>query len=491
VIESFEPEGKPGRNILSRLDLIRLLVETFCAVNYQLIFKPMRISLPAVFLKPKLRKPQFMPRATVDLVDNERVVQRYRLIMVLIGIFYPLWRYYAYFITPTDFESYEQRGLIGVLFLTAALLTYIHPFFKRNIGRIFNGVAFIWVTQVFVLIWASDVSPDYLLMGLITIFCIGGSFLNQKGLLWFYLLCVALTGVTVIVSPHPETITFFFGVVLVLSISYACFLTLVTLFKDLNESKEALALRTREFEELSAAVQTMFLPNETWVKDLGFEIAGYYRPAEKCGGDWWSFFVKREETLLVFVGDITGHGPGSAMMTASVASYLKALRNSHVDKSASELLKELNLYLLDLQRNLATNSRYLMTMAAVELDLRTKTLHLWSAGAPFPFLMNETGEITLLGGLGNPLGLSPELSLHYETIEMNPKDRLFIYTDGIIEMSIGEERQLGERRLKKMFSATRAQKPADVVRTLETELDGLKFSAKQEDDFTFVILDVS
>ncbi|RYZ63364.1 MAG: serine/threonine-protein phosphatase, partial [Proteobacteria bacterium] len=450
----------------------------------------MRFTLPSFLIGHSIGKTTFMPKANASLVGDERVVQRYRLIMVMIGIFYPLWRYYAYFISPNQFESYEQRGLIGVLFLTCALLTYVHPFFRRNISRIFNGVSCIWVTQVFVLIWASEVSSDYLLMGLITIFCIGGSFLNQRGLLWFYVLCVALSGVTVVVSPHPEeTITFFFGVVLVLSISYACFMTLVSLFQDLNDSKEALALRTREFEELSAAVQTMFLPNETWVKDIGFEIAGYYRPADACGGDWWSFFVKREESLLVFVGDITGHGPGSAMMTASIASYLKALRSSHSDKSAADLLQELNHYLLDLQKNMATKSRYLMTMVAMELDIKTRTLHMWSAGAPFPFLMGATGDITLLGGLGNPLGMSGDLKLNYETVDLNAGDRLFIYTDGIIEMSIGEERQLGERRLKKMFANTRSQKPADVVRSIEAELDKQKFLPKQEDDFTFVILD--
>lgn len=450
----------------------------------------MRFASAFTFFRPTLSKTRLMPKSNDALVGSERVVQRYRMIMVMIGFFYPLWRFFAYFISPSSVESWEQRGLVGVLFLGTALLTYIHPFFKRNIARIFIGVSCVWVTQVFALIWASEVSSDSLLMGLIAIFCVGGSFLNQKSLLWFYLLCIALTGVTVFVSPHTETITFFFGVVMVLSVSYACFMTLVTLFRDLNESREALALRTREFEELSAAVQTMFLPNETWVKDHGFEIAGYYRPAEKCGGDWWSFFVKREESLLVFVGDITGHGPGSAMMTASVASYLKALRNHQTDKSASDLLNDLNNYLLDLQKNLATKNRYLMTMVALELDLKTKTLHMWSAGAPFPFLMNAAGEISLLGGLGNPLGLSEELSLHYESVEMNSRDRLLVYTDGIIEMSIGDERQLGERRLKKMFNATRNEKPTDVVRSIERELDLVKFLPAQEDDFTFVILDV-
>ncbi len=447
------------------------------------------LSIPSLF-RPALSKARLMPKSNEAIVGNERVVQRYRMIMLMIGLFYPAWRFIAYFVSPTSTESWEQRGLIGILFLGTALLTYIHPFFKRHISKIFIGVSCIWVTQVFALIWASEVSSDFLLMGLITIFCLGGSFLNQRALLGFYLLCIVLTGITVFVSPHTETITFFFGVVLVLGVSYACFMTLVNLFRDLSESKEALAIRTREFEELSAAVQTMFLPNETWVKDIGFEIAGYYRPADACGGDWWSFFVKREESVLVFVGDITGHGPGSAMMTASVASYLKALRNHQTDKSAADLLKDLNNYLLDLQKNLSTKSRYLMTMVALELDLKTKTLHLWSAGAPFPFLMNEGGEITLLGGLGNPLGLSEDLSLNYESVEMNPKDRLFVYTDGIIEMSIGQERQLGERRLKKMFGATRTEKPADVVRSIERELDQAKFLPVQEDDFTFVILDI-
>lgn len=426
-----------------------------------------------------------------NVVTEDRILHRYRLIMGVIGILYPLWRFMVYFFEQAPgSETWTERGFIGILFLFATLATFIHPWFRRNVATLFDCVAGIWTLQVFFLIWRSDMDPDYMQMGLITIFCVGGSFLNQRGMLQYYLLCLVLTGYTVFLHPEIESTTFFFGVLIALTVSYICFNTLIAVFRDLRETQTALVKRTKEFEELSAAVQTLFLPNATYVKERGFELAGYYRPATACGGDWWSFFVVHEESVALFVGDITGHGPGSAMMTASVASYLKAIRNNSSGKAVPDILQELNNYLLELQGNVESSSRYLMTMAAIEVNLKTQRLQLWSAGAPFPFLTNDSGKTHALGSSGNPLGLSQKLNLGYEDVQVTKGDRIFLYTDGITEMKITEDRQFGERRLTKLIQATREMKPQEAVRAIEADLDSQKFTSEQEDDFTFVVLDV-
>ncbi len=440
-------------------------------------------------LKALLRR---QPTLTSSVVNEERILSRYRLIMGIIGFLYPLWRFTIYFLISGQTESWSERGFIGVLFLVATLATYAHPYFRKNIATVFDIVAGVWTLQVFLLIWRSELDSDFLQVGLITIFCVGSTFLDRASMLKYYLLCLVLTGYTVYIFPDEQSTTFFFGVLIALTVSYVSFLTLLTVFTDLRQSQETLAKRTKEFEELSAAVQTLFLPNATYIKERGFELAGYYRPATACGGDWWSFFVVHDESVSVFVGDVTGHGPGSAMMTASVASYLKAIRNTSTTKrDVPDLLNELNHYLLDLQRSLESNERYLMTMSAIELNLKTKRVEMWSAGAPFPYFLKSEGTVTVMGNPGHPLGLDDSMKLGYDSLEVDTGDRLFLYTDGIAEMKIGEDRQLGERRLAKLIQNTRTLKPQEACASIEKELDRQKHGTAQDDDFTYVILDIT
>jgi len=61
----------------------------------------------------------------------------------------------------------------------------------------------------------------------------------------------------------------------------------------------------------------------------GYDIFGWYRPAERTTGDFYDFVKTRGGRLGVVVGDVTGHGIGPALITAtaqaSLRSYLKVL----------------------------------------------------------------------------------------------------------------------------------------------------------------------
>jgi serine phosphatase RsbU (regulator of sigma subunit) len=426
------------------------------------------------------------------IISEDRVLYRYRIIMALIGVFYPAWRYFAYYFQPNENESWEQRGMIGVFFLTFTLLTYIHPYFKRNVSTYFNIIVYTWFVQVFYLMWVNDMSDQYLLMGFVTIFCVGGTFLSQNGLLGYYLLCIILTGFSVIWHPDHRILSFFWGVILALTISYACFKTMMSVFSELRISQGKLAKRNQEFEDLSAAVQSLFLPVESTVAKDGFSLSGYYRPAENCGGDWWSFFSENKDTLSVFVGDVTGHGPGSAMMTASISAYLKALQHTQSDRSIPEVLQRLNSYIRELQINRTSSERYLMTILGVELDLKTRKLKLWSAGTPWPIILRKDGNVELIGQVGSPIGLAEELKLGFETTDLSLGDRLFLYTDGILEMKISADQMLGERKLGKLLQDTKDMSPSSAIAALAIKLDELRLKkSEQEDDFTFVILDAA
>jgi serine phosphatase RsbU (regulator of sigma subunit) len=332
-------------------------------------------------------------------------------------------------------------------------------------------------------------SFDYLVMGLVVIFTAGGGFLSANAMLGYYLMCILLTGATVVAKPDMQHLTFFWGIVTALIISYLGLKSLLGLFRDLRTSKAALQKRTDEFTALSSAVQTLFLPDkEEWKTDQ-WHVAGFYRPADGCGGDWWSY-SEHDHKLSIVIGDVTGHGPGPAMMTASIASYMRALQNERPDLAMGDLLRALNRHLMDLHGGRHSEQHYLMTVHAIEVDPLSKQIHSWSAGAPSAAIFNPNHETRFLGSRGAPLGVEAHLQLGSDSAPLHSGDRILLYTDGISEMKCGD-RILGDRRLLKIATNDLHLSPLAATRSLVGQLDRLRGATEQDDDYTLVVLDVA
>lgn len=421
--------------------------------------------------------------------DHERLLHRYRTMMVTIGILYPLWRFMAYYVSPNANESWEQRGMIGVFFLGFALSTYWVPYFRRNVATYFNIITYIWFAQVFYLMVVNNMSFDYLILGLVVIFTAGASFLDADAMLGYYLVCILMTGSSVILKPDAHRLTFFWGVLTALAVSYVGLRSLLGLLRELRKSKADLQRRTDEFTALSSAVQTLFLPSKNDLQTERWHISGFYRPVDGCGGDWWAY-SETNDRLAVVVGDVTGHGPGPAMLTASISSYMRALQNEKPEMDLPNLLRALNRHLMELQIAEPVSKHYLMTVQALEIDFKALKVTSWSAGAPPVAIFSTEGEMRILGNAGSPLGIDNDLQLGTDSCPFNHGDRIILYTDGISETNV-DRRQIGERKILKFAASDLKLSPPQATRALIKRVDDLRGKGIQDDDYTLVILDVA
>ena len=433
-----------------------------------------------------------IPKLTSHLpsVDHKSMLKRYRALMVTIGILYPLWRFGAYYLNPNANETWEERGMIGVFFLTFAGLTYWTDYLRRNVAIYFNIINYIWFIHVFYLLVINDLSSEYMFVSIVVIFTSGASFLDASAMLWYYLMCICLTGSLVIQKPEPYRMTFFLGIIAALATSYIGLRSLLGLFKQLAENKNALQKRTDEFTALSTAVQTLFLPDKQELKTEHWHIAGYYRPVDGCGGDWWSYF-EHNKKLTILVGDVTGHGPGPAMMTASIASYTRALQTERPDLTLNDILHALNKYLIELQTEKSGQHHYLMTVHALEIDLNTKKISSWSTGAPGAAIYDAAGAVRFIGQQGSPLGLRADLQIGYDSCDFMPGDRIFLFTDGIAEMNLDGAVRLSERKFFQMAAQDRDLGPLQSAHAFVNKLDKMRGANEQEDDYTLIMLDMA
>ena len=246
---------------------------------------------------------------------------------------------------------------------------------------------------------------------------------------------------------------------------------------------EALQRQQAKDLELTAAVQNLFLPRQRLARSGAVTVCGCYRPASLCGGDWW-WYDESPEGLTVFVGDVTGHGAPSAMVTASTASFFRA-RKQQSRQSMEDFLADLNTDLLQLSQG-----EYRFVLSALVIAGDGRSLRWLNAASPPLFLMDAAGKVTALNAVSAPLGANAELQVSTVERALQPGDRILAYTDGLNELALPDGRQLGTKRLAKIFAATRAMGAEAAVDYLSAQLDVERGSVAPPDDITYAIIDV-
>jgi sigma-B regulation protein RsbU (phosphoserine phosphatase) len=235
--------------------------------------------------------------------------------------------------------------------------------------------------------------------------------------------------------------------------------------------------------EVARAVQATLVPAAAVIELPGLTLAGHYQPAAQCGGDWWGYFELPGNKLLVAIGDVTGHGVGSAMVTAAARGALAALLSLNRGRvELRQLLATLNDAMLATARG-----EYAMTCFACILDRRTRTLAWANAGHNAPYLCARGGEIGALAQRSDRLGDRAEASFELKHTKVGPGDLLCWYTDGMVEGESPAGRPYGEQRLQRSLRGV-AGEPADrALATLVADLHGHLEGADQRDDITVVI----
>src|SRR5690606_32671105 len=110
--------------------------------------------------------------------------------------------------------------------------------------------------------------------------------------------------------------------------------------QELEISTKALVYKERVAKELEIAanIQKELLPKEIPVIS-GLDIAAGILPAEEIGGDCYDFLATDDNNLLMYLGDVTGHGVPAGIVV-SIANAL--IYNYSHDTDMREILSQVN-----------------------------------------------------------------------------------------------------------------------------------------------------
>jgi serine phosphatase RsbU (regulator of sigma subunit) len=245
---------------------------------------------------------------------------------------------------------------------------------------------------------------------------------------------------------------------------------------------EALEKRRMDEElEVAAEIQMRLQPVVPPIVE-GWEIIGVSTPCLEVGGDYYDFFKrKKDNRLVIALGDVAGKGVGAALLMSSLHAAVRA--QSQMRASVVEVMSEINQYIYE-----NTPSNEFLTLFYAELDPKSARLVYSNAGHNPPILGRCSGEIVRLEAGGLPIGISPEASYSERAVVFSPGDVLVIYSDGISESVNGEDEEFGESRLIEVVRQN-LDCPASCLRDRINEaLRRFAGAAPPEDDMSLIIL---
>jgi phosphoserine phosphatase len=241
-------------------------------------------------------------------------------------------------------------------------------------------------------------------------------------------------------------------------------------------------VRKRQLEgslALARCIQQNLLPREP-PRIPGYELAGWCRPAEATGGDFYDFTPVRTG-LAIMIADATGHGIGPALETAATRALFRSI-SSHVDPP-SEILSQINRWLCG---DLA-DGRFVTAFVGI-LDPQRHELHYASAGhGPLFWYSAGSRKVRATHATGLPLGVFDPLDIAPAPfVPFAPGDIGVLLTDGLIEACNPEGASFGQRRVADWIVQHAQASAADLVRLLEQAFQEFIGTSPQDDDVTAV-----
>lgn len=234
--------------------------------------------------------------------------------------------------------------------------------------------------------------------------------------------------------------------------------------------------------EIARSIQRGLLPTEGPALDH-FALAGWNRPADETGGDYFDWQSLPDGRLAISLGDATGHGIGPALVMASCRAYARAslLAGAH----QNGVLDRLNRLLAD---DLPPNR--FVTFALALLDPKSARVDVLSAGhGPILWYHYNADKMENLEAQGIPLGMIGGVKYEQGTeAQLGPGDMLILITDGFYEWENPEGEEFGIARIETVIRESRDCKPDEVITTLRSAVETFCRGTEQKDDLTVVLL---
>lgn len=250
--------------------------------------------------------------------------------------------------------------------------------------------------------------------------------------------------------------------------------------------------RVKRQVRLAADVQRRMLPRSVPMVHP-FDVAAHYAPSFELGGDFYDF-LELGGNLGILIGDVVGKGVPAALLMSAVRASVRAHAQDiyHIDEVLSRVNKALCRDTLDNE---------FATVWYGVADPQTLRLTYCGAGHDWPLLVRvprdrtvEDRDVQRLTADGMALGIDPTQKYPKGTFQLQPRDVLVTFTDGLHDATDFQGKRFGGTRLRKAVLGVLASEPeASASRIVEHVIAQVRQHSGisgRTDDITIVVLRV-
>ena len=260
-----------------------------------------------------------------------------------------------------------------------------------------------------------------------------------------------------------------------------------SLSDDINQTVDTLKgyitaaeKRIEQELELARTIQDSALPKNFAFPRKDFEICAVMDPAREVGGDFYDFFFVDRDRIALVIADVSGKGIPAALFMMRAKTAIRGL--AEAGREPAEILERANSILSE-----GNEAEMFVTVWLGIADLRTGQVKCANAGHEYPAVMRAGGGYELLKDR-HGLALAAMDGMKYKeyTLQMNPGDRLFVYTDGVPEAIDSSMEQYGTERMLRALDAAGNGLLQAALTAVQADLAAYVGDRDQFDDITML-----
>lgn len=254
--------------------------------------------------------------------------------------------------------------------------------------------------------------------------------------------------------------------------------------------------------ELAAQVQRTLLPPND-IRTAGWHFHYHWQPFGLVSGDYCDLIYSKEgtEEIWFLMGDVSGKGVAASMLMTHLHAIFRSLTRRAAPTEESMLRHAppsggpqgnggLSIGQLMTLANRVFCESVMAGQFATMVGGRAGSdggVEIVNAGH-CPVMVVKSGGVTRLSATGVPLGMFSDGTATVQTVDLDQGETLFLYTDGLSEMSNAAGTQFGEERLGR-FLSEHCAKPADSLLTAcLREMGEFASGTPVADDLTMMVI---
>ena len=214
-----------------------------------------------------------------------------------------------------------------------------------------------------------------------------------------------------------------------------------------------------------------------------FDLYACMNPAKEVGGDFYDFFLIDDDHLALVIADVSGKGVPAALFMMATKIILKS--SAMPGGSLSDILAKTN-------KTICSNNpmQMFVTVWMGILEVSTGRLTAANAGHEYPVIKRADGTYELFKDKHSfVIGGMDGMKYKEYTVQFQPGDKLFLYTDGVPEATNAQGELFGTDRMIAALNETANVDSKETLAGIRRAVDVFVGEAEQFDDLTMMCLE--